>query len=105
VREQTLAAHPAPATGDVERHDHPVTGFDVGDLGTHLHHDAHRFVAEDIAGGEVGTEDLIDVQVRGADRGRGDLDDRVGRFLDTRIWNLDHRDVPLALPGKCSHPP
>ena len=77
---EAALAHPAVAAGDVERDDDAVAGLDVGDVGADLLDDAHRLVAEDVARGEVGAQDLVEVQVRPADRGRGDLDDRVGRL-------------------------
>ena len=57
-------------------------GLDVGDLGADLLDDAHRLVAEDVTGREERAEHLVEVQVGAADRGRGDLDDGVGRLLD-----------------------
>ena len=40
-----------------------------------------------------GAEHLVEVQVRAAEPGRGDADDRVGRLLDPRIGNLLDPDV------------
>jgi hypothetical protein len=66
---QAPRAHEAGAARDVERNDHPVADRDLGDLGAHLLHDAHRFVTEDVAGVEERPEHLVEVQVRTADPG------------------------------------
>ena len=77
--EQPAVAHPARPAGDVERDDDAVPGLDVGDLGADLLDDAHRLVAQDVAGLQVRAEHLVEMQVGPADRGRRDADDRVGR--------------------------
>ena len=52
------------------------------DLGADLLDDAHRLVAEDVALVDERAEHLVEVQVRAAQAGRGDADDRVGGLLD-----------------------
>ena len=46
---------------------------------------------------------LVQVQVRAAQPGRRDPDDRIGRLLDRRIRDRVHPDVALAVPHRCSH--
>jgi hypothetical protein len=43
------------------------------------------------------------MEVRAADRGRGDPYDGVGGLLDARVRNLGDLDVLDALPGECAH--
>ena len=43
------------------------------------------------------------MQVRPADVGARDADDRVGRFLDGRVRHVLYGHLPSALPGDCSH--
>ena len=43
------------------------------------------------------------MEVRSADRGRGDLDNRVCWFLNLRIGNRINADVVFAVPAECSH--
>ena len=100
---QALAAHEARAARDVERHDDPVADRDLGDRRPDLGDDAHRLVAEDVALAEERAEQLVEVQVRAADPGRGDLDDHVRRILDRRVGHGVDADVALAVVGQCSH--
>jgi hypothetical protein len=96
-------AHPAAAAGDVEGDHDAVAGFDVFDLGADLLDDPHRLVSEDVALVDEHPQHLVEVQVRAADRGRGDADDRVGRVLDRRIGDLVDADVAFAVEGECLH--
>ena len=48
-------------------------------------------------------EHLVQVQVRAADAGRRDPDDRVGRLLDGRVGDGVDADVVRAVPGQCLH--
>src|SRR5690606_10395797 len=43
------------------------------------------------------------MQVRAADRGRGDLDDRIGRLLDARVGDGLDRHLASSLPRECLH--
>jgi hypothetical protein len=100
---QTLLAHEAGAAADVERDDDAVADLQVADAGADLLHDAHRLVADDVAGLHERRQRLVEVQVRAAQRGRGDLDDRVRRLLDPRVGDLADPHVVDALPGDCLH--
>ena len=100
---KALVAHEAVTARDVERDDDTVTGPERRDLGTHLFHHAHRFVAEDVAGGHERRQHLVQVQVRSTDTGRRDADDGIRRGFDRRVRNCLHPDVTLAVPDHCSH--
>jgi hypothetical protein len=91
------------ATGDGEGHHDPVADRQLRDLIAHRHDDAHRFVAQDVAPVDERPEQLIQVQVGAADRGRGDLHDCVGRCLDARVGYLVDTQLASALPGQCLH--
>ena len=43
------------------------------------------------------------MEVRSANRGRGDLDNRVRRLSDLGIRNRIYPDVVFAVPAECSH--
>ena len=43
------------------------------------------------------------MEVRSANRGRGDFYNRVRRLFDFRIGNRIHSDVVFAVPAECSH--
>ncbi len=81
---QTLRAHPAGPAADVEGNDHPVAHGELGDVGADLDHGAHRLVADHVALGHEGCERVVEMEVRAAQAGRGDLDDGIGRLLDHR---------------------
>jgi hypothetical protein len=57
-------------------------------------------VTEDVARLEVRAEHAVQVQVRTADRCGGDLNYRVGRFLDAGIGYVRDRHVFVPLPGE-----
>jgi hypothetical protein len=103
LREQAARAHPAVTARDVERHHDAVADLQVARLGADLLDDAHGLVAQHVAGVQVRAEDLVEVQVGPADRGRGDLDDRVGGLLDAGVGDVLDRDLLGALPGQCLH--
>ena len=60
-------------------------------------------VPEHVAGRQVRSEHPVQVQVRAADRGRGDRDDRVVRLLDPRVGHVGDPYVQVALPCQCPH--
>ena len=100
---QAAVAHPAPAAADVERDDDPVADLQVEDVGTDLLDDAHRLVTDDVAGVHERRERLVEVQVRAAQPGGGDADDRVGGVDDRGVGDVLDADVARALPGHCLH--
>src|SRR6202012_3289464 len=63
----------------------------------------HRLVAEYVTRLEERAEHAVQVQVRTADRGRGDPDDDVVRLLDRRIRDVGDFHVLSPLPGQCPH--
>jgi hypothetical protein len=85
---ELLLAHPAFAAGDVEGDDHAVARLQLLDAGADLLDDPHRLLAEDVALFDEHAQHLVEVEVRAADRGRGDAHDRVGRLLDRRVRDL-----------------
>src|SRR5690606_41675277 len=61
-----------------------------------------ELVAEDVPWFQIRREDLVEVQVAAADRGRGHPHDHIGRFLYARVGHLLHAHVLDALPGERS---
>nr|WP_230198286.1 hypothetical protein [Flaviflexus massiliensis] len=90
LRLQSLAAHEAMPAGNVEGDDHPIPRLDVSDGRADLFDDAHGLMADDVALVHERCQHLIEVQVRSADGGRGDPDDRIGGFLDLWVRDLLH---------------
>lgn len=103
LRLEALIAHKTVAAGDLERYHHPVTGLDVGNLGTDLLYHAHRLVAEDVTLLHKRREYLVEVKVGAADVGRRDAYDGVGGFLYGGIGNAIYPNVAFAMPPKCLH--
>jgi hypothetical protein len=60
-------------------------------------------VAEDVAFFHSRHEIAVEVQVRAADRRRGNFDYRVGRRFDLGLRDLVDADIPLAVPAECFH--
>ena len=81
-RPVVVPALPAVAAGNRERHDDAVADLEVLDRAPDLHHLAHELVAEDVALLHWLDEAVVEVQVRAADRGGGDADDRVALIQD-----------------------
>src|SRR3546814_13186914 len=80
---EVLVTHPAGAAGDVEGDHDPVADGDLGDFGADLFHDAHRFVAADVAGLHEGAERLVEVQVRPAESDRKSVG--TGKRVSVRV--------------------
>src|SRR5436305_1375184 len=98
-----MLAVPAVAAGDGEGDDDTVSRLQVLDLAADLHDLAHELVAEDVPllhGGDVA---VVKVEVRAADRRRGDAHDGVAGVEDLGIRDGLDPDVVLAVPADCSH--
>src|SRR5690606_2280190 len=64
---------------------------------------AEEFMAEDVAVLHLGDRAPVQVQVRTADRGGGDLQDDIVIGDDGRIGYGFHSNVVTAVIGKCAH--
>ena len=62
----------------------------------------HVLVAEDVAGFHLRDNAAVDMKVGAADRARRDLDDRIARMFDFRIWDLFAANVAFAVPRQRS---
>jgi hypothetical protein len=103
LRVEAAVAHEATAAGDVERDDDAVARLHVLDSRAHFLDDAHRLVAEDVAGLEERPHHLVQMKVGPADAARGDADDCIRRLLELRVGDALHANVPPTVPDKCSH--
>ena len=97
-----LAAVIAAAAGDRERDDDLLALLQCR-FRPDLDHFAHEFVAQYVAGLHRRDITVIEMQVRPADRGRGDLDDAVARVDDFGIIDGIDANVMLAVPCQCAH--
>src|SRR4029450_790285 len=98
-----VLALPALAAGNRERHDHTGADLEGLDRTPDFHHLAHELVAEDVALLHGLYEAVIKVQVRAADRGRGDADDGVVLIQDLGIRDVPDLDALLAHPARRLH--
>src|SRR4051812_30962571 len=60
-------------------------------------------MAEDVALTHERAEHFVQMQIRSADVGARDANDRVVGFLDRRVWHRVDRHLPSSLPRDCSH--
>src|SRR3569832_2306130 len=103
AREQANLARLAVAARDADRHADAIAGLQILAALADLDDLAHQLVAEDGARLLAGHEPVVEVEVRAADRGRGDLHDRVARVEDLRIRYVLARDVLLAFEHVRAH--
>src|SRR5699024_6006907 len=90
------------AAGNIERKHDAVTGPDGGHTFSHLLDDSHVLVTERDAGFGVRAA-FVHVQVRTADRRRGDADDHVRGGDDPRIVDLLDGDFAWPSVDDCLH--
>ena len=100
---QLVLAGPAVAAGDRERHDDAVADLQVADAPADLDDLAHELVAEDVALLHRRDVAVVEVQVRAADRRRGDLHDRVAVVEDLRVRDVLDLDRVAARPDVGPH--
>ncbi|MNR20584.1 hypothetical protein D3C85_1374340 [compost metagenome] len=98
-----LAAEEALAAGDDEGHHHLLPDLEARITPPHLDDLAHELMAENVAAVHAGDDAVIEVEVRAADGGGGDLDDGVARIDDLGIGDRVHPNIVFAVPGQCAH--
>src|SRR5206468_7478161 len=96
-------AEPALSADDVEGDHDAVTGCEACDVGADRLDDADRLVADAVARRHRRLA-MEEVQVRTADRRRGDADDRVVRVLDHRGGDVRDADLVDVLVDDRFHP-
>ena len=67
-------------------HRHPVAGLHIGHRTAHFFYDAHHLVPYRDAGHRPGHAAVLDVQIAGADTGKGHLYNGVPLVLQHRLW-------------------
>src|SRR5581483_5619905 len=81
-----------------EGHDDAIAHLEVLHVATDLHHLAHEFVTDDVAGLHERNEPVVEVEIGAADRGRRHAHDRVVLVEDLRIGHVLDAHVLLAVP-------
>ncbi len=103
-RELVGAEEAGSAAGGEGAHDE-VAGADAGDVAAGLHDFTHEFVAHHRARVESGLAAVPDVEVRPADSGEPDADERVGGLAEHGIGHQLDPEVVGGVVGDCLHWP
>ncbi len=99
---QPVAAKETTPARDRKRHHHTIALLHRRHPSASLFHDPHELVAQNHVV-LLREEPIEDVQVRAADRSRGDTQDDVLVVFDLRIWNLIDFDAPWPVKNDCFH--
>jgi hypothetical protein len=83
----------------------PVAGPEAGDSGPRFHDAAAELVAENGPFVQAALASLVDVEIRSADGGGLDADERVGRLDEAWIGNSFGTDDTRSVIGESSHEP
>ena len=102
-RVQLVLAVPAVAAGDRERHDDAIADLQVRDAAADLDDLAHELVPEDVALLHRRDVAVVEMQIRPADRRRGDLHDRVTVVEDLGVGDVLDLDRVAARPDGRPH--
>ena len=103
LAEELLVAHEAMPTRHLEGDNHAVAGLKGCNLTADLFDNSDGLVAHDVTLTHERSQSFVEVEIRTADIGARDLDDRVRGLLDFGIRDSVNADRSLCLPGDCSH--
>src|SRR6185437_9367032 len=97
-RMQRLLAEEARAAGDREWVDDAVAHLELPDLGAYLDDFAHELMPDDVSREHPRNVTVVDMEIRAADRRRGDAHDGVARIEDLRVRNVLDPQLLSAVP-------
>src|SRR3954451_8139958 len=100
---ELVLTRPAVAARDRERHDDAVADGEVADALADLDDLAHELVPEDVAALHGRDVAVVEMQVRAADRRRGDADDRVAVVEDLGVGDVLDLHGVAARPDRGPH--
>ena len=103
ARPQLLLAEPAAPACDGEWHQNAVARIQVLHLGAEFDDLAHELVAEDVALLHRGNVAVVEMKIRAADGGGGDLNNGVTRVQDLGVRDIFNANVAASPPAKCFH--
>ncbi len=98
-----LLTEEALAASDYEGHHDPLSDLQPPVSTADLHYAPHELVTQNVTGLHARDVVIIQMQVRSADRGRGDLDDGIARIDNLWIRDRFNPDIVFSLPGQSSH--
>jgi hypothetical protein len=90
------------SAGNWKRDEHPVPLLKIFHVRPGFGNHAHKLMTEH-EGTRLGQESVVDVQIRTANRGRGNLQDNVFRMLNRRIRTILNTDVPGLVKNRGFH--
>src|SRR5207248_10839689 len=99
-RPQILLAEPAAPARNGEWHQNAVARIQVLHLGAELHNFTHELVAEDVALLHRGNVAVVEMKIRAADGGGGDLNNGVTPVQDLGVRDIFNANVAASPPQK-----
>src|SRR5262249_54258291 len=100
---ESLPAEEAGPACDDEGDDHAIAAAERAHPGAKLHHFSHELVAEHVARLHGRDEAVVEMEIRAADGGGGDLDDGIARIHDLGHGDVVHANVARAVPADGLH--
>ena len=100
---ELVLAEEAVAAGNLERNDIALADLDLLDAGADLIDNTAELVAEDVALVHLHDGTVVEMEVRAADGGAGDLEDDIVWFDNLGLGDIDDSDLLGALPDEGLH--
>jgi len=100
---EILFAKETPAAGDRKGDNDAVALFEFVHFAADVDHFAHEFVAKNVSRLHGGDEAVEEMQVRTANGGACNADNRIAGVQDARVRDRIHVDAPGAFPANCFH--
>ena len=100
---ELLCTEETVTAGNDKRHHNSISFFELRHRTPYVDDDAHGLMPKHVAFFHSHHKSIVKMEVRSANRGRGDLDNRVCRFLNLGIGNRIDADVVFTMPTECSN--
>jgi len=91
------------STGDCERHNHAVSGFEVFHLAPDFHHLTHELVPQDVTRFHGWNVAIVEMEVGTTNRCAGDPNDSVVRIENPGIIHRFYPYLFFTFPAECFH--
>ena len=102
-RPELFLAEKAVAAGDRKRNDDAIAALEIGHSLADLFHDPHELVAQDVAGFHRGDASAIEMQVRSANAGGRDANDRIAGIDQLGVGNAFDANILCSAPTDSLH--
>jgi hypothetical protein len=97
-----LRTEKALTAGNRERNHDPIALFERA-LRARFDNLSHELVTQDVSLHLAGDHSVVQMQIGAANRGRGDLDDRIACVRGFRVRGTVDANIVLAVPCECAH--